>query len=638
MEHRFGVKDFFLFLLITILIVSVWLAMKQYDRQLIVLQALQSNAQEQTGELARMRRTLEENAGTLERIAAGGLIAPATNPTDAATRGAQVQPAATADQGDPFAPIKEARKNPDYARGDWLISNFGTTVNRLTPLVAGDLYSVIVQNRIFETLGYRDPNTLKFVPLLARSWQVSADGLKITFQLRRGVVFSDGAPLTADDVVFSYQWAMNPKVNAPRVRAYLNKITSVDKTGDYEVVFHFKEPYYESLALAAEMYVLPRHFYSQFAEEAFNQAPGLLLGSGPYRVRDPKGWRPGQQIELVRNERYWGEPGPFNKLVYLEVEEDAAELTMFQNGELDIYGVPDPAQYLELLKNPAVTSRAQNYETESLLSGYSFIAWNQVKGGKPTRWADKRVRQAMTLLADRDRICKEIFLGFAQPQPGPFARLSPASDPTVKPLPYDSDKAKALLKEAGFEDRNGDGVIESADGEPFRFKLTTARGSPVIERLMLMLKDSYAKAGIVMELDPVDWPILQKKCDSHDFDGISLGWATDVESDLYQIFHSSQIDNQGDNWMSYRNPELDKLVEQARSTIDDARRFELWHQCHRIIADDQPYTFLTSRRGTSFMDKRIHNVQKSKLGLNYNSRSAMPYPWYVPKAMQKYKD
>lgn len=637
MENRFGVKDAFLFLLIVVLIVSVWLAMKQYDRQHMVLQALQNNAQDQTRELARIRRTLEDNASVLEQMGSGGFAAPTTAGGGATTRAAEIREA-TASQGDPFAAIKEAQKSPDYALGDWLVNNFGTTVNRLTPLVAGDLYSVIVQNRIFETLAYRHPDTLKFVPLLAKGWQVSADGLTITFQLRRGVTFSDGAPLTADDVVFSFQWAMNPKVNAPRVRAYLAKIKSVEKTGDHEVVFRFTEPYFESFALAGEMFILPKHFYGKFGEEQFNQAPGLLLGSGPYRMRDPENWRPGQQIELVRNERYWGEPGPFNKLVYLEVQEDAAELTMFQNGELDIYGVPDPAEYLKLLKNPAIARRAQNYETESLLSGYSFIAWNQVKGGKPTRWADKRVRQAMTLLTDRERICKEIFQGFAQPQGGPFARLSPASDPGVRPTPFDPERGKALLREAGFEDRDGDGVIEGPDRQPFRFQLTFGRGSAVVDRMMLMLKDSYAKAGIVMDLDPVDWPILQKKCDTHDFDGISLGWATDVESDLYQIFHSSQIENQGDNWMSYRNADLDKLIEQARSTVDEAKRYELWHRCHRIIVDDQPYTFLINRRGTSFMDRRIHNVAKSKLGFNFNSRAAMPYPWYVPKGMQRYKD
>ncbi|MGH7215126.1 MAG: ABC transporter substrate-binding protein, partial [Tepidisphaeraceae bacterium] len=465
MENRFGIKDLFLFVLLVVLIVVVALAMKQYDRQWRIMQQLQTSARDQTRELAGIRRAVEENTGALEELARSGIsVGGTTLPSTRAT-------VPVAELGDVFADVKAAQAKPDYALGDWLVDNFGTTVNKLTPLVSTDVYASIVGNRVQESLATRDPNTLKYVPLLARSWDVSPDGLVITFRLRKGVTFSDGHPFTADDVVYSYELIMDPKVDAPRARAYYEKIASVTKADDHTVTFTFKEPYFESFGLAGEMGITPRHFYSKFTPEQFNQHPGLLMGTGPYMLRDPESWRPGQQVEVIRNERYWGEPGPFEKIVYLQVEEDAAEMTMFRNGELDVYS-PPPEQYRLMSKDPEVLKVARVFEYDSPLSGYSYIAWNQVSGGKPGRFADKRVRQAMAMLVDRQRVADEIFLGLAYPGNGPFAKVSPQNDPDVQPLPFDVERAKALLREAGFEDRDRDGVIEGADGVPFRFKLT----------------------------------------------------------------------------------------------------------------------------------------------------------------------
>ncbi|HZK81762.1 MAG TPA: hypothetical protein VFC46_11860, partial [Humisphaera sp.] len=156
------------------------------------------------------------------------------------------------------------------------------------------------------------------------------------------------------------------------------------------------------------------------------------------------------------------------------------------------------------------------------------------------------------------------------------------------------------------------------------------------ERVVLLLKDGFAKAGITMEQDPVDWPVLQKKLDQRDFDAIALGWGGVPESDLFQEFDSSQIPDQGDNFMSYSDPKFDAVVEKARMTIDKPARMKLWHEAHALLHEDQPYTFLCSRMSLRFMAKRIENVRRSKLGLNYIYTFSMPMPWYVPKGLQKY--
>jgi peptide/nickel transport system substrate-binding protein len=640
MENRFGVKDVILLVLVCVLIVVVLLAMKQYDRQWDELRAIKNQSAEQTTELARIRRALTSGVAVRQ-----GPVGPATTATTSPVA-AGTSPGAVPGVTDPFFRVAEAQQQPDYATGDWLVDNLPANIAKLTPLISFDLYSRLIQRKVIETLAYIDPITLKYVPLLATGWQVSPDGLTITFQLRQGVTFSDGHPFTADDVVFSFDWMMNPRVAAPSARSEFEYCEKVVKLGEYEVAFKFKKPYFNSLeTAAATLEILPKHFYSKYAPDKFNDQLGMLMGTGPYKMPDPEAWRPGKLIELVRNDRYWGEPGPFNKIVYNEVIEEVAAQTMFRNGQIDRYSA-QPDEYVEMLKDkdllkpsPSRPQGVEHMEFTSPLGGYSYIGWNQQRKGKPTPFADKRVRQAMTMLIDRERVCREVYLGYANVATGPFEPESEQADPNIKPWPYDANAAKALLDQAGFKDRNGDGVIEGADGAPFRFKLSYSNKIKLTEQAVFLIKDALAKAGIAMEPDPADWPIIQKQLTNRDFDAITLRWGGgSIEGDITQMFHTNQITDNGDNFIHYVNPELDKAIDEAKSTVDPAKRMPLWHKCHQILHEDQPYTFLTNQKYLYFFDKRIKNVKPAKLGLNYWGYNVMPMAWYVPGPMQKYKD
>jgi peptide/nickel transport system substrate-binding protein len=634
MENRFGFKDLITVFLFVTLIIVVWLGMVEVDRQGKSLQSIQRQGDQQTTQLAAIRRALDDIAAN--GIAAAPPVATTTGPAATSTTGPATTAPVLVRRPDSFGNLKEAEKQPDFARGDWLVDNLETKVKKITPQASADLYAEIIQAKVVESLVYRDPDTLEWVPQLARNWQISDDGLTFTFQLRKDVTFSDGEPFTSDDVLYSYQIVMNPKIDAARQRAYYDKVKSVEKHGDYEVVFTMTEPYFQSMDVCGGISVLPRHFYEKFSEDEINSNPGLLMGTGPYRMRDPAGWRPGEKIELLRNDSYWGVPPTFNRIIYLEVEEEAAQETMFGNGEYDIFAT-QPEQYKRMLADPKTTAHANHFEYSTPLSGYSYIAWNEKRNGKPTVFADPRVRKAMTLLTDRDRINKEIYLGYATTISGPFPAGSPQADTSILPYPFDPDGAKKLLQEAGFRD-DGSGVIKGPDGQPLRVRLTYPSKSATYEREVLFLKDSYAKAGITLEPDPEDWPVVQTDLDNRDFDAITLGWGGSIESDLYQEFDSSQIQDKGDNFMSYDNPKFDAVVREARRTIDDKKRMDLWHQAHRILHEDQPYTFLMSRMSLRFIDKRIENIKKSTMGLNDVNIWTMPLPWYVPKAMQKYSN
>lgn len=622
MENRFGFKDFVSTVLVVLLICVVLLGMRQLDRQWVALERIERQGTEQTRLLASISRSLDE-------ISSNGLTVtgPAgTQPTTQHTR-----------RPDPFAAMKQAEARPDFARGDFLIDNLNTKLGgSITPNIKNDLYSSWIQAKVLETLAFQDPDTLEYVPLLARDWQMTPDAMKITFQLRKGVRFSDGEPMTADDVVYSWQFIMDPKINAPAQRSYFERVKAVRKINDYEVEFDMAEPYFQSFDLcAASLMIIPKHFYSKFEPEQINQNPGLVMGTGPYRFPDPQSWRPGQKIELVRNEVYWGEPATFDKLVFGEVEEEAATETMFRNGELDIYRTL-PQQFDRMIRDPKVMEHANAFAIDSPMNGFYFLGWNELRGGKKTLFADARVRKALSLLTDRPGICKSVFLGYATPISGPFSAGSPQADPSIAPLPYDPAAAKELLAQVGFADRDGSGVIKGPDGQPFRFQLTYGSGNATTERVVLFMKDSFAKAGITMQPDPQQWSIVNDRMEHREVDAVFMGWAGVLETDLYQMFDSTQNVDQGDNFVSYNNPALDKAVREARRTIDDAKRMELWHKAHRILAEDQPYTFLFSRKTLRLIDKRVQNVRQSKVELNVVDRWAMPIPWYVPKAMQKY--
>lgn len=610
MENRFGFRDLITSALLVVLIVSVWLAMKQYGRQWEKLREINASLVDQKQELRRIRDLLGR-----------GLQVSAPGPDSGGTY----------DGRDAFDRIRKAQALPDYARGDWLVRAFGVAVGKLTPLVSSDVYQRIVENRILEPLAQRDPKTLEWKPLIARTWQVSEDGLTITFDLRRDVRFSDGEPVRADDVVFTYNLIMNPKIAAPRDRAYYERVLSVKSDGDFRVVFTLREPYFKSFEICAGLNVMPEHFYGQFTEEQYNEMPGLLMGSGPYVLTvDPREWRPGSgAVEVVRNEGYWGVQPAFDRLVFQEITDDTARLTTFTNDEIDQYG-PTPEQYLSLKDDEALRSRAELYEYEPITSGYRYIAWNQRRADKPTRFADRRVRQALTMLTNRGEMCERLMVGLATISTGPFHRKGTQADPTVVPWPYDPDLAISLLTEVGFKDRDGDGVIEDPNGDPFQFKLIYPASSANYHQMALYLKDAYARAGIVLEPDPLEWTIMLQRIDSRDFDAMTLGWSGTIEGDPNQIFHSSQVGEGGDNYIHLVNPELDACIDEARFTLDQDKRMKLWHKVHRILHEEQPYTFLFTQRSVMFIDRRVRNVRLTNLGLTSELE------WFVPIEMQKW--
>jgi len=625
MKKIFTLKDVLLFGLIILLIIMLLLSMNQVDRQWQKLTSMENSLAEQSKDVSALRGSL---TALHQRISSVNLVAQTGNNATNQANVDQIPPA--------FQQAYQATQKEDYSQGGWFVNSFSTSLQSITPLVSTDVYASNVQSFVLESLLTRDSDTLEWQGMLAKSWQVSDDGLVITFKLREDVVFSDGEPFDSSDVVFSFDFIMNEKIKAPRERAYYKQIKSVVAKGKYKVVFTFKEPYFKALDFAGGMAIMAEHFYAPYLKtpEKFNQSKGLLIGTGPYRLTNPKNWKTDQDgLELVRNTRYWGPiQSSFDRISWRIIQNESARLTTFRNGKIDVYDDAQPIDF-EKLKNDKQLSKLSNrFNYVSPGSGYSYIGWNQKLDGKPTRFADKRVRQAMTWLIDKQKIVDDVFLGYRTPAVSPFGVGSPQHTPALKPRKKDIAKGKALLKEAGFEDRDGDGVIEDKNGKPFQFELVYFGNKESTKRLVLLLKDMYARAGIKLIPIPSEWPVMLEKLDKKNFEAITLGWGGSIESDLYQIFHSSQIE-EGDNRTAYTSLELDKVIDEARKTIDEGKRMLLWQQAEKILYEDLPYTFLTNSMALGFVNKRIKNQRMTKSGLNVGS---IPTENYIPKALQKH--
>jgi len=509
--------------------------------------------------------------------------------------------------------------------GDWLVWHIGAEPPTLNPITAKDLYQSWITglefSNVFESLLEYDLDEVKLKPFLAESYEVSEDGMEMIFKLKDYVYFSDGQPITTDDIIFSYETIMNPKVDAHRMANYYQDIDKVIKIDDRTIKFIMRQPYFKSLVMIGGIPVIPKHIYEFSDPEEFNKRRSDPVGSGPYLFEK---WDVGREIVLRRNENYWGRKPKLKKIVFRIITNDIAALQALRSHETDFMGASSE-EFAEFSEDKKFREEFHCLSYWSPGTGYNYIGWNQ----SSPFFKDARVRQAMTHLIDRNAINTHIYKGLGRVVTGPFYILGPQNNPNIKPWPYDVQRACELLEEAGWTDTDGDGIRDK-DGNLFRFKLMTVSGSPLMERIFRLLKDGMAKAGIDMLADPYEWSIFEERLTNRSFEATMLAWGGVVESDPYQIWHSSQIAGRGSNRIGFSNAEADAIIEQARRTLDQDKRNKLYHRFHEILHDEQPYTFMLTSTSKRFLDKRFENVKVHKLGLN-------PHEWYVPKEKQKYK-
>ena len=479
----------------------------------------------------------------------------------------------------------------------------------------------------------------EYLPMLAESWTISKDHKKYRIKLRRGALwqrYTDPVSgrevppreITAEDFKFFIDVIKNPKVNCAPLRVYYQDLDKVEIHSPYEFTVTWKKAFFGSMSSTLGLSPLPRHFYlkegEKFDGSAFNDdhiRNKMIVGCGPYRLVR---WDKDRRLLFERNPDYFGNAyGIAPSLEYLVFEVIKHPNTRFQalgGKKIDQLGLT-PDQWVRradvpMFKNGSV--RRLKY----LLPSYTYIGYNQ----KNPLFRDKRVRRALTMLIDREKIRKDIYFDLAENVNGPFFPGSSYYNRNIKNLPYSPEAARKLLAEAGWRDSDGDGILDK-NGEKFTFTMLQIATSSIQQKMMPMIKESFAKAGIDMKLQNVEWSVYIRRLEERSYDACCLGWMSNFDPDMYQIWHSSQRSSGGSNHIGYANAELDKLIIKMRETFDMSERVRLAHRISEILHDDQPYTFLFCPYSLVALSSRYRNVRVFPAGLNDEA-------FWVPAAEQ----
>ncbi len=490
-------------------------------------------------------------------------------------------------------------------RSDTVYMHLSSEPGTLNPIISTDGYESMINKNIYESLIERDIDTLELKPLLAEKWEISLDKSTFRFYLKKGILFSDGVEMTADDVIYSYNIIKDPKVASASLKVYFIDILSAVKIDKYTVEFKYNRPYYQALEICGMITVIPKHIFNDGTDFNSHKNNRFPVGTGSYRLEK---WETGKRVTLTANEKSREKPPVLKKIVYKIISEDNVALQMLKKGELDVMAVRE-IQWIRQTNSEKFLKH--NYKLTYYLPKFSFIGWN----ARSDFFSDRKVRLAMTHFINRKAILDKLLFGLGKEVTGTFYIFSKAYNNDLKPWPYDPIRGRELLAEAGWKDTDGDGILDK-NGKKFKFTFTIPSNRKFSERLATILKEDLSKNGIEMEINKYEWAVFVEKLHKRDFDAVTLSWSLGYSGDPYQIWHSSQTEN-GSNFCYFKNTEADDIITRARMEFDEDKRNAMYKRFHEILYIEQPYTFLFCTPALSIVSKKFDNVKVHITGLEY---------------------
>jgi ABC-type transport system substrate-binding protein len=526
----------------------------------------------------------------------------------------------------------------------------------LNPVITNDAAGRAIADRVYEKLLEQDFGSTDLVPALAASRPViSADHLSYTFTLRSNATFSDGHPVTTEDILFSFKVIKNPLItDAAPLRNYYEDVKDVRIIDDRSFEVVMSRPYFLAEYFLGGTYVLPKHvqdpnnlsdrftlqetndidraeknaamkaFADWYSNPDIKRGLQFNIGSGPYVYAE---WSTNERIVLVRNDRWWNKgndrwnPAYSPTIVYKVMSDRSSAVIALKARDLDFMEFVPTAKYIEevdTIKLPYLRKHA--YE----IIAYTYIGWNS----KRAILADKRVRTAFSHLVDRPALIRQVLRGLARTVNSPIYDSRPEYDSSLPNITYDPAKAKAILAAAGWSDSDGDGILDKViNGQrtPLEFTFLLNAGNEVRQQVALILSEDMRRIGVNAKIKKIEWSVFLQNLRGQDFDAYIGTWVNDpIPSDPYQIWHSSQAKGGGSNYVGFRNARVDEILEANRLEFDEAKRIELMREFQRIVADEQPYTFLWAPLYPSVYNKRLGSIQYSFVRPGYN-----PTQWQI---------
>ena len=516
--------------------------------------------------------------------------------------------------------VKSDLKNDFYepAYGDTLVEGTIGEPSVLIPMLAGDSASHSVAGLVFNGLVKYDTD-LSVIGDLAESWDISPDGLVITFHLRKGVKWADGTEFTADDVMFGYKTIIDEKTLTAYKEDFL-QVKKAEVLDKHTFRVTYEKPFAPALTSWGNLVVLPKHLLEgkDITKSELTRNP---VGVGPYKLTK---WVPGQELILDSYRDYFEGRPYIDRYVYRIIPDPATMFLELRAGGIDMMGLT-PIQYTKQTENDFFRKNFQKFRYP--VFSYTHMAFNL----KHPWFKDKRVRQAIAYAIDKQEIVDVVLFGLGSPATGPYVPHTWPYNPNVKKYEYNPEKAKQLLKNAGWEDHDGDGIIDR-DGKPFTFTILTNMGNTLRKNTATIIQWRLAKIGIKVEIRALEWStFVNEFIDKRRFEAVILGWQIGLDPDQYDIWHSSKTREKEFNFVSFNNPEVDELLEKGRRTFDIEERKKAYFRIQEILAEELPYIFLYVPDATPIVHARFKGIRPSPIGISYN----LP-KWYVPKGLQRH--
>ncbi len=502
---------------------------------------------------------------------------------------------------------------PDSLRfgGTVTVASYGD-LQSMNALTSSDNTSNSIQREVLFMPLLKYNEKIEPVPWLAERWDTTAvapDSLDLTFHIRRDVRWHDGRPTTARDVLFSFKRAIDPQTAFPNASGFAEYNPNAVLVDDYTIRFRLRR-HSDFWDAWYQMPPMPEHVLGQVPPAQLLQHPfqHQPVGNGPFRF-----------VRRLANQEWVFDANPdfpaalggrpyIDRLVYRAITEQTTLLTELLTGNVDVYLQPNPSQAAQITASPSLRLEATPNRQ------WNYIAWNT----RLPQFRDARVRRALTMAIDRQRIVDALLFGYADVGRNPVTPAHWSYDPNDArgTVPYDTAAAKRLLREAGWEDRNRDGVLENAEGVPFRFELKTNAGNDLRKDIAEVVQAQLRPLGIVVQPRLVEWNTHISQLSGtlrggervRDFDAVISSWVDYFRKDDRDILHSSRL-NEPYQYVGYSNPRVDQLIDSVAVMTDRAAARPLWMEYQHIMAQEQPYTVLYYPKRLTGINKRLNGVQ-----------------------------